>query len=202
MARIREIVPGYVVEIDAFLSPAECMALVAEAEQAGFGPAGAVGAGDAPSCRAWTLTQERPRLASMLWNSLKPLMPPHPSSAWLPIGLDERLRFLRYGSGQDRALHAAVPVSRGQALGRMSLHVHLNGGFRGGLTCLRRLRFRPRTGSAVLFMHDLEHGSTRVVSGSKYVMCADVLYVRAAAEMPQRSDLDPRVAAARAADTG
>lgn len=60
--------------------------------------------------------------------------------------------------------------------------IYLNEGFEGGETNFysdgNRFRFgvRPRTGSALLFVHNLFHEGARVVSGRKYVMRSDVMY--------------------------
>jgi hypothetical protein len=49
-------------------------------------------------------------------------------------------------------------------------------GFEGGDTDFRDFRVVPRTGSALLFIHDTWHEGAAVSRGVKYVLRSDVLY--------------------------
>lgn len=180
--RLNEIVPGYVLTIDDFLSPAECLSLVAEAERGGFGPPDEEPRGQRGRpgrFRAWAVEQQRPGLAAELWRSLRPFVDRGASDGWNAVGLCERLRFLRYEPGQRFDPHTDVPAIRGLALSRMSLSVYLNDDFGGGATRFRKLRVQARRGTALLFRHELEHEEARVLRGRKYVLRSDVMFRRA-----------------------
>ena len=180
--RLNEIVPGYVLTIDDFLSPAECLALVAEAERLGFGPSPEepLGRRGRPGrFRAWSVEQHRPGLASELWRSLRPFVDRGAQGGWYPVGLDDRLRFQRFEPGQRFDPHTDAPIARGLALSRMSVAVYLNDDFGGGATRFRKLRVHARMGTALVFRHELEHEEARVLRGQKYLLRTDVLYRRA-----------------------
>ncbi len=203
--RLNEIVPGYVLTIDDFLSPAECLALVTEAERAGFGPSEQESRGQRGRpgrFRAWSVAQQRPGLASEIWRSLRPYVDRGDDGGWSPVGLTDRLRFLRYEPGQRFDAHTDVPSIRGLALSRMSLAIFLNEDFGGGATRFRRLRVQPRQGMALVFRHELEHEEARVLRGRKYVLRADVLFRRTVAPRAARSTFPSMRVPAGARTTG
>ena len=180
--RLNEIVPGYVLTLDDFLSQAECLSLVAEAEHLGFGPAPQERRGQRGRpgrFRPQRVEQQRPGLAAVLWKSLRPYVERDAPGGWQPVGLSQRMRFCRYEPGQRFDAHTDVPSVHGLALSRMSLLVYLNDDFHGGATRFRRLRVQPRRGTALIFRHELEHEEARLLLGRKYVLRSDVLYRRA-----------------------
>lgn len=190
--RLNEIVPGYVLTIDDFLSPPECLTLVAEAERAGFGAAPEEPRGQrgrAGRLRAQCIEQQRPGLGAELWRSLRPFLDRGAAEGWYPVGLSDRFRFYRYEPGQRFDPHTDVPSIRGLALSRMSLLVYLNDDFGGGATRFRRLRVQPKMGTALIFRHELEHEAARVLIGRKYVLRSDVLYQCAEALRQARSTM-------------
>lgn len=59
---------------------------------------------------------------------------------------------------------------------RLTLLVYLNDGFEGGATDFRDFAVTPRTGDALLFVHDTWHEGQAVTRGHKYVLRSDVMY--------------------------
>lgn len=104
------------------------------------------------------------------------------------VGLNERLRFLRYDPGTFFASHYDGSYRRddGPRQGERSyvtFQLYLNQGFEGGST--RFVHYRdesqgvdvvPRTGSVLLFEHNLLHEGAVLVAGRKYALRTDVMY--------------------------
>ena len=95
-------------------------------------------------------------------------------------GLNERLRFYRYRSGQRFTPHMDHWYRPNER--QITLHtalVYFNDGFEGGET-----RFQeqleavvvPRAGSAAIFQHKLRHEGCPVRRGTKYALRTDVIY--------------------------
>ncbi len=103
-------------------------------------------------------------------------------------GLNERLRFLRYDPGQFFKPHydgAYMTLARDQR-SRITLQLYLNEGFEGGETTflstldnVSSVPFVPRTGSVLLFEHEILHEGSDVRGGRKYVIRTDVMYATA-----------------------
>ena len=108
------------------------------------------------------------------------------------LGLNERLRFLRYDPGCFFASHMdgtfvrggeAGPARRGEK-SLVTCQLYLNEGFRGGATrfsdwrdeAARYFDVVPRTGSVLLFEHRLNHEGCLLEIGRKYVIRTDVMY--------------------------
>lgn len=108
-----------------------------------------------------------------------------------PTGLNERLRLLRYRQGQFFQSHNDAPFVRGADKGDragetsyVSVHVYLNHHFKGGNTTFRgkgrHLDVKPRTGSVLLFEHNILHEGQTVTHGKKYIVRTDVMFSPAA----------------------
>jgi len=107
------------------------------------------------------------------------------------VGLNERLRFLKYGPGHFFAPHQDLRFVRGPECGEragetshVTVQVYLNDKFKGGATRFladngrRHYDVRPRMGSLLLFDHDLLHEGERVSRGIKYSVRSDVMFSR------------------------
>jgi hypothetical protein len=93
------------------------------------------------------------------------------------VGLNERLRFYRYGPGQRFAPHTDGCHRRTNGdESLMTLMIYLNGGTRGGETRFENATITPEAGLALIFDHYLLHEGTLVVEGQKYVLRSDVMY--------------------------
>ena len=103
------------------------------------------------------------------------------------LGLNERLRLLRYKQGQFFHAHNDAAFVRGPDEGTRSgetshvtVLVYLNQKFKGGQTTFQgRGRYydvRPRTGSVLLFEHGILHEGKKVTQGKKYIVRTDIMY--------------------------
>lgn len=111
------------------------------------------------------------------------------------VGLNERMRILRYDKGTYFAPHYDGTYVRNMEAGLdrkgevsfVTFQLYLNEGCGGGTTrFLARGRDRnghmnfvdvmPKIGSVLLFQHDCYHEGAKVTSGRKYVIRSDVMY--------------------------
>jgi hypothetical protein len=107
------------------------------------------------------------------------------------VGLNERMRILRYDPGTYFAPHCdgcyirsneAGPDRRGER-SFVTAQLYLNDGFTGGSTRFLHewdeTQFYdvvPKAGSVLLFQHDLYHEGSLLVEGRKYALRTDVMY--------------------------
>ena len=123
--------------------------------------------------------RDDPQAASELFCRLRPHLPER-MGALTVLGLNERLRFYRYRSGQRFSPHMDHwyrPSDR-----QITLHtvlVYFNDDFEGGETRfveqLERV-VRPRRGLVAIFQHKIRHEGCEVRRGKKYAMRTDVIY--------------------------
>jgi len=103
------------------------------------------------------------------------------------VGLNERMRFLKYKPGHFFAPHRDLRYVRGpDAGGRMgetshiTVQLYLNDKFKGGTTRFlsgaRHHDVVPRAGSALIFDHDILHEGSKVMGGVKYSVRTDVMF--------------------------
>mmetsp|Transcript_3009 Transcript_3009/g.6562 ORF Transcript_3009/g.6562 Transcript_3009/m.6562 type:complete len:1062 (-) Transcript_3009:140-3325(-) len=103
------------------------------------------------------------------------------------VGINERLRLLKYRQGQFFHSHNDAVFVRGSDSGEragetssLSAHIYLNQKFKGGFTTFhgkgRHLDVKPKTGSILLFEHNILHEGQKVTHGKKYVVRADIMY--------------------------
>ena len=114
--------------------------------------------------------------ASSLWARVKSHVPGFLNGRQA-LGLNERLRFYRYGPDQQFAPH--VDGSFVRANGERSLltfMLYLNEGFEGGETKFNETTIQPAKAMALIFRHELLHEGAAVISGRKYVLRSDVMF--------------------------
>ena len=103
------------------------------------------------------------------------------------LGLNERMRFLKYTPGNFFGPHRDLRYTRGPDAGEragetshVTVQLYLNDKFKGGTTRFlcgkRHYDVKPRLGSALIFDHDLLHEGSKVVGGTKYSVRTDVMY--------------------------
>ncbi len=108
-------------------------------------------------------------------------------------GVNERLRFLKYDTDDFFAAHQDNHFRRGPEHGEragecsyVTVQVYLNDKFKGGATRLkggrRFLDVVPKTGSVLLFDHDILHEGCKITSGQKLIIRSDIMY----SNKPQR----------------
>lgn len=96
---------------------------------------------------------------------------------WIPVGLNERLRFYRYDVGQQFDWHYDGPFERPNGeRSWLTFMIYLNDGFVGGETSFLDTVIEPRAGMALIFVHQIRHKGEPVSQGRKYVVRSDVMY--------------------------
>jgi prolyl 4-hydroxylase len=123
--------------------------------------------------------RDDPAFAADLFHRLRPHLPERMGPLRL-IGLNDRLRFYRYRSGQrfePHMDHWYRPNDR-----QITLHtvlVYFNDNFEGGETVFQEQLDRtliPKAGMVAVFQHKLRHEGRPVLKGTKYAMRSDVIY--------------------------
>lgn len=179
-AKMRNEISPHIFTLAGLLSPAECEAMIARAENSGFELATINAAGGARVDLA-TRNNDRvilddPELASQLWAKVKAEIP-RVRGGRQAIGLNERFRFYRYRPGQKFDWHADGPFARANGeLSLLTFMIYLNEGYGGGTTRFESHDVQGQRGSALVFDHGLIHQGSEVVSGVKYVLRSDVMY--------------------------
>jgi len=127
--------------------------------------------------------RDEPDTANFIYDRIKEFIPEvseHETSK--PIGLNERLRFLRYFSGDYFKPHQDGSYSDENRVSYLTLQVYLNEDFKGGATMFKNgpdmLSIKPKTGSIIIFDHSLWHEGEIVQSGIKYCLRTDVMYLK------------------------
>jgi prolyl 4-hydroxylase len=123
--------------------------------------------------------RDDPEAAAELYRRLRPHLPDR-IGPFVPIGVNERLRFYRYRPGQRFVPHMdhwyrPCPT-------QITLHtvlVYFNSDFEGGETRFSEQLDEvvvPEPGLVAIFQHKLRHEGCEVTRGIKYVMRTDVVY--------------------------
>jgi prolyl 4-hydroxylase len=168
--------------IPGVLSPEECADLIRMTEASGFKDAPittARGFVMRPETRnnARVMQDDIPR-AAWIWERIARFVAPK-LGPWRAVGLNERLRYYRYEPGQYFKWHgdgAFIRSERERSL--FTAMVYLNDDFEGGSTDFwDSVSIVPQRGMALLFEHSLTHQGAPVISGQKYVLRSDVMYM-------------------------
>lgn len=116
------------------------------------------------------------RRAADIWSRLAPELPTT-FEGRRPVGLNERLRFYRYGAGQFFAPHTDGCHRRDNGEeSLLTLMIYLNGGIHGGETAFEHVYITPEPGLALVFDHYLLHEGAPVLAGFKYVLRSDIMF--------------------------
>jgi hypothetical protein len=173
-------------------SPEECQEWIKMTEEKGYIAALLnVGGGREISATEYRNSErciiDNPELAQKLFVRLEPFLPrTWKNGEFELVGLNERLRFLRYDPGQKFVPHTDGQYRRQDGSGEKSfitVQLYLNEGFKGGETTFidtnnakHRVSFPIKTGMVLLFEHRIVHEGTAVKEGRKYSMRTDVMY--------------------------
>ncbi len=175
-----------IVTMENLLSDAECDAWIRFAEAEGFA--------DAPVTTARGMVMQKdvrnndrvmvdaPARASALWERVRDAVD-WTREGWRAVGLNERLRFYRYGPGQCFRWHRDGCFLRSEnERSFLTFLIYLNGDCEGGQTLFGTgLEVEPRPGLGLLFEHPALHQGAVVTRGRKYVLRTDVMYRRTSA---------------------
>ena len=168
-----------VFELEQFLSEEECRSLIEMAEKKGFSDAMIISDGK-PIVAKEIRNNQRVlvddfKLANKIWARAKPYVPALLDSCKV-MGLNERFRFYRYEKNQIFRLHKDFPFSRKGQRSKLTIIIYLNDNFDGGQTDFRKFQVEPKTGSALIFRHELLHEGSAVMKGVKYAVRTDIMY--------------------------
>uniref|UniRef100_A0A6B2KZU4 Fe2OG dioxygenase domain-containing protein n=1 Tax=Arcella intermedia TaxID=1963864 RepID=A0A6B2KZU4_9EUKA len=104
---------------------------------------------------------------------------------WIPIGINECLRFSKYRKGGYFKSHTDGHVALGvDHRSIFTIMVYLNDNFTGGKTTFfdddgkEILSVTPKTGMALIFNHDVMHLGGEIVKGTKFIVRTDVMFFR------------------------
>ncbi|XP_022288047.2 uncharacterized protein LOC111100439 [Crassostrea virginica] len=100
------------------------------------------------------------------------------------VELNERLRFLRYDPGEYFKRHFDGSYMRENGdTSYITIQIYLNEGFRGGSTTFFNhyndeagVEVVPKTGSVLIFQHDILHEGSELKEGRKYAIRTDAMY--------------------------
>ncbi|CAF1338580.1 unnamed protein product, partial [Didymodactylos carnosus] len=127
-------------------------------------------------------------MASVIWQHVRCYIPEEWNNNYQVVGLNERLRFLRYDAGQKFEAHvdgAYRRKDRSHERSFLTIQVYLNEGFQGGATtfidpeglnpkvdvpCI------PKQGMVLVFEHCLLHEGSALISGRKYTIGTNVMF--------------------------
>jgi prolyl 4-hydroxylase len=164
------------------LSAAECEEYIAWSEALGYEAAPvslAMGAVHRPDIRNNARAMvDAPDRAAEIWSRVSADVPAIQEGR-RAVGLNERLRFYRYGPGQRFAPHTDGCHRRSNGdESFFTFMIYLNAGSVGGATKFENASVVPEAGMALVFDHYLLHEGTVVLEGQKYVLRSDVMYGR------------------------
>tara|TARA_B100000459_G_scaffold108535_1_gene63010 strand:- start:10 stop:456 length:447 start_codon:yes stop_codon:yes gene_type:complete len=132
---------------------------------------------------------DAPGLASQICERLRVALPETTTDSygarWRLVGLNERLRFLKYSQpGDFFYVHTDgyFPRTKNER-SFVTVLLYLNEGYRGACTTIydvtgRPLPVAPRTGMALVHDHLVSHGVPPLATGVKHVIRTDVMYER------------------------
>ena len=166
--------------LDEVLEPNECQEYIVLADRIGY-EAAPINTGSGAAVRPEIRNNDRVIIDDIervrhLWGRVAGFLPAA-IDARRALGLNERLRFYRYGPGQRFAPHYDGFYRRPNGEeSLLTFMVYLNDGFQGGATRFREISIAPRTGMALVFDHALLHEGAPVIEGYKYVLRSDVMF--------------------------
>lgn len=171
---------NHIFTIDEFWSADECNQFILKSEQIGYEPA-AIDTEKGQKVVAHVRNNNRVlykdlALAIHLWKQVKPFAPKQIGNS-SAIGLNELFRFYKYQPGQEFKKHRDQSFIRNSAeASYYTFMIYLNDNYSGGETTFNNLTIVPKTGTALIFLHDLEHEGSAVTQGTKYVLRTDIMY--------------------------
>lgn len=190
---------SWAVTLRGVLSAEECEAVIEATEERGFGAALLNAGGGreiySPDIRSNSrCIVDSPEFADALFERVRHALPPERDGKRL-IGVNERLRVLRYDPGEFFRVHMDGCFEResGPLKGQrtyITLLLYLNEGYEGcETTFYSRLAYvsdksappaalpiPPAVGMVLLHDHNIAHAANPLVAGRKYVLRSDILY--------------------------
>jgi hypothetical protein len=180
-------IPGYMHTLQNILTPQECEDICEIAEATGFAAASLYTDGTgrehfSENRKSSRCILDSHMFAERLWRRLGPFMPATWGSATC-VGLNERLRILRYDPGDEFKPHSDGSYSApGGAISKITVLLYLNAGYEGGFTHFLHedgttwVPIEPHVGSAAVQDQALVHGVPPLIRGRKYAIRTEVMY--------------------------
>lgn len=176
----QHLLSNHIFTIDEFWSPDECHQFILKSEQMGYEPA-AIDTDKGQKVVVHVRNNNRVfykdmELAIQLWEQVKPFAPKQIGNS-SAIGLNELFRFYKYQPGQEFKKHRDQSFIRNSTeASYYTFMIYLNDNYSGGETTFNDLTIVPKTGTALIFLHELEHEGSAVTAGTKYVLRTDIMY--------------------------
>lgn len=181
-------VPGFLVYAEDVLTAEECAAIIGIAEEKGFVPAALYtdGAGHdhfSETRKSHRCIIDSEAFVGHLWDKVQHMVPPKWKGATC-VGLNERLRILRYDPGDEFMPHRdGSYMAPSGAISKLTLLLYLNEGYDGGRTEFLDktesawVAIPPHVGSVAIQNQDLVHRVPPLEAGRKYALRTDVMYM-------------------------
>jgi prolyl 4-hydroxylase len=166
--------------IDGFWTPEDCESFIAKSEAIGYEPA-AIQTESGQKVVTSVRNNNRViyidhELADTLYQQIIPFAPQQIGNSKV-VGLNELFRFYKYQPGQEFKKHRDQSYVRDNGdASYYTFMIYLNGGYKGGETTFKNLTIQPKQGTALIFLHDLEHEGSPVTEGTKYVLRTDIMF--------------------------
>ncbi|MCB0709726.1 MAG: 2OG-Fe(II) oxygenase [Chitinophagaceae bacterium] len=120
---------------------------------------------------------ETQELSNIIWEQLTELDLTIVDSV-TPIGINTWFRFYKYLPGQEFKRHKDCSFHKDEfERSYYSLLIYLNDNFEGGETIFDEIVLQPKRGTAVIFPHHLMHSGSKIISGVKYILRADIMCI-------------------------
>ncbi|KAJ3099932.1 hypothetical protein HDU97_002664 [Phlyctochytrium planicorne] len=182
----------YAVILDNVFTADECRTLIERSESGPGYEAALLNIGNGKQVLATSIRNSQRRiiddfdLAGTFWSRIQSYVP----NNWIGrpvVGLNERLRFLRYDPGEEFKPHFDGQYTRddGSESSYITVQIYLNKVEKGGETILfgsrnglkEDLPVVPKIGRVLIFQHSLVlHSGAPVVQGRKYTIRTDVMF--------------------------
>jgi len=118
-----------------------------------------------------------PDLARFFWERIQPFVTEQFDS-WIPTSVNEQFRFYKYALNERFNKHRDGRFRRTESEeSRLTLMVYLNDDFLGGETEFDDFTVLPEKGTALVFRHDIKHKGCKVLSGFKYAIRTDIMFI-------------------------
>jgi hypothetical protein len=202
-------VPGFLQTIQCVLTAEECQAIIDITEAKGFVAASIYTDSKGREHFSDTRKSSRcivdsPEFVARLWTRIQHCVPKTWGTAQC-VGLNERLRILRYDPGDEFKPHSdGSYTAPSGAISKITVLIYLNAGYEGGYThflhedarhfterefpspvkCLASsqdgrawIAIEPYVGSVAMQDQTLVHGVPPLLKGRKYAMRTEVMYI-------------------------
>lgn len=181
-------VDGFLYTIPHCVSEEECKRIIYEAEQKGFVAASLYTDKDgvehfSDRRKSYRCIIDSFPFAAELWRRIKPFVPPTLPGGWQVVGLNERLRILRYKEADEFKVHTDGTYigPDGTEQSRITVLIYLNTGYEGAFTTFLNKEggwtgIVPEVGMVAMQDQGLLHCVPPMQKGVKYVLRTEVMY--------------------------